>query len=202
MTNLTGAILSGGHNRRMNGAIKALLPFGEGTILNRIAAEMGRVCTDRFVVAANEEQVLELEISGERIVRDLSPGKGPLAGLQAAFTYSKTEWVWISAGDMPFASASAASFMLRRLINSSVQAVIPDIGGRLHPLQAVYQVSCLRKVAYNLSEGRYRMMDWLQEIHTATVTEAEWLDAGINLRFVENLNTPEEYRDALNDGRL
>ena len=47
---LTGAILAGGDNRRMNGEAKALLTFGAEKLIQRQIRQMREICSEMIVV--------------------------------------------------------------------------------------------------------------------------------------------------------
>lgn len=190
---MEGAILAGGASRRMNGQAKGLLPIGGEPIVRRIAAEMRRVCGRVRLAAGSERQAAAYRAIGLPPLFDAEACIGPLAGLHAALTASEAPLVWVSACDMPFASARAAVYLAQRLARSGADAAVPRVGGRAHPLQAVYRVDCARQAEENLMAGDRRLLGLLERLDVVLVEEEELSRAGIDLRFAVNVNTPEDY---------
>jgi molybdopterin-guanine dinucleotide biosynthesis protein A len=131
------------------------------------------------------------------IVTDLYRGKGPLAGIHAALTNARSECSWVVGCDMPFLSADAAGHMLNKLQHMKLDAVVPRLDGRLHPLHGVYRSACAKQIAELLEAGTYRVTELFGKIRWESVHDEEFAGQGIDLRFAVNTNTPEEWADAL-----
>src|SRR5271165_5087016 len=91
-----GFILTGGQSSRM-GTDKALLPFGDGFLIDHIAAKVtaaaGSVC-----LVGGHERYLRL---GYPAIADLWHDIGPLGGIVTVLQTSSAEWNLIVACDMP-----------------------------------------------------------------------------------------------------
>lgn len=193
---LTGVILAGGQNRRMNGRSKALLTLGGRTFLDIQLQELGRVC-DELLLIAPDRSLYERELApyGDRIkvLPDLHPGQGPVAGLETALTASSFDELWLVGCDMPCVSAEAA-FALRELRRAAAaDAAVARIGGRLHPLHGIYHRSALPIVQATLAEGQSRFMLVLERIRLSLAEEAYFADRGIAADFIRNVNDPQDY---------
>ncbi|UUZ83494.1 NTP transferase domain-containing protein [Paenibacillus sp. P26] len=128
---LTGVILAGGQNRRMNGRSKAPLTIGGQTFLSRQLSEMSRVCSELLLIAPDRTPFeRELEPYGERvrIEADLHPGLGPLAGLETAMTMALGEVLWVVGCDMPFLSADAAVALEELRRQERTELAVPRLG--------------------------------------------------------------------------
>lgn len=199
---ITGVVLAGGQNRRMGGKLKALLSYEGRLFIERQLEELGKLCSEIMIVA-NDHKAFETWITHEqsscegivpvRAVRDLLPGSGPLAGLQAAMAAARTGTLWVVACDMPFASAEAAEAMSQLLHGGSMDAVVPVIGGKVHPLHALYRRRCRHVVDELLKAEQYRMMELLRRLKYAAADDRFFLERRIMTKFAVNVNDPERY---------
>jgi len=191
---LGGIILSGGRSRRMNGEVKALLPLNGVPTIKRIAIEMNQLCSSVAVSVANSEQAELYNNLGFSVVIDDNPDCGPLSALHSALKKVVKPFVWVSACDMPLASYIAADWMVNKLEASGAIAVIPEIGGRLHPLQAVYRRDCIKITKVLTESGECRMFKLLDKLDHLVMTEDDCIEAGVDVNFVYNVNTPDQYK--------
>lgn len=177
-------ILAGGDSRRM-GRSKATLPVRGRTLVefvaDRLAAEFAEL-----VVSANDPALVPPALAQRaRIVRDLHPAKGPLAGIEAGLMAAGHGIVLAVACDMPNVTPALA----RRLVRSCEDrdAAVPVVGGRPEPVCAAYATSAGHAVRAALDSGRRRAGEVLDRLDVAWVVD-------VNPDEVQSLNTPEEYR--------
>lgn len=200
---LTGVILAGGQSRRMGGKPKALLPFYDECLIERQIRIMKRVCTELIVVTNNLQMPAiqpMLEDSMVRLMTDDTPYQGPLGGMYTGFSGSANEDIWLVGCDMPFVSASAATLMQQRKREWNCEAVIPEVGGKLHPLHGIYDRQCVRIISKMLTAGERRVQELFNRIDYRKIDETFIMEQGLDHRFVANMNTPEEYQQALANG--
>ncbi|MGF9710498.1 molybdenum cofactor guanylyltransferase [Paenibacillus naphthalenovorans] len=202
-TERSGIILAGGLNRRMGGDSKALLKYEGRTFLARQLTELGRVCSELILVTQEPERYedeLKPFAGAVRVIPDLQPGKGPLAGLQAAMTAVRNDELWVVGCDMPLVNARAAEAMsgLRKDTDSDV--VIARLHERLHPLHGLYHRRCLQIVERLLAEEDYRMMRLLRELRVQEADASFFAELGIPTDFTGNINNPDEYNKLLSLG--
>lgn len=173
-----GYVLAGGASRRM-GRDKALLPFGHITLLESVASTVGEAAGQVTIVGSPEKY----SALGLRVIPDLRPGCGPLAGIEAALADSGVPWIVIAACDMPFVSAE----FFRRLLDArepGVAAVIPFTpDGRSHPLAAVYHKTAQKEIAAALDSGVRKVVDALRVLKVKH----------FSVESLPNANTPEEW---------
>ncbi|MFX3634696.1 MAG: molybdenum cofactor guanylyltransferase [Candidatus Pristimantibacillus sp.] len=195
---MDGVILAGGKGIRMNRKMKALLPIGRDLIINRITARMAVICNHLIVVVGSLQQLEVLSGLGIQTVLDPIPDQGPLAAFKTALDNLADDGVvWITASDMPFISVEAAQYMSLIMERSGSIAVVPEIDGRLHPLHAIYRKECRGQAANCLAEGQRGMKDMLNQLDFIRITKHQFAMEGIDPRFTVNVNTPEEYCEAL-----
>src|SRR5438046_2103958 len=104
----TAAILAGGGGRRLGGVDKALIEIGGRPIIERQLAVLRPLFDEVLVVAGDPARYARF---GARPVRDLSPGLGPLAGLEAALAAASSDAVVVVACDLPFLDAALVSLV-------------------------------------------------------------------------------------------
>lgn len=136
-----GAVLTGGHARRM-GRDKALLPVEGVPMAARVArAMLGAGATEVFFVGGDVETLSTL---GLRIIDDQVPHEGPLAGIIAALRAASEEIVVVTACDMPWISANHVVGLVDGIGNFDV--VMSAADGQLQPLHAAWARSTLEKI--------------------------------------------------------
>jgi molybdopterin-guanine dinucleotide biosynthesis protein A len=194
---LTGVILAGGKNSRMGGFNKALLSFFNESLIQRQIRRMHPICSE-LIVVTNDPDAFQI-IAGDtiRIITDEITGKGPLSGMHAAFSFSSNSDLWVVGCDMPFISASAAKYLWEYKNANSLDAVIPTIEHRDQPLHGVYSKSSLSIITNLLNHGEYRLNQLLSAIRYKSVQESTFLELGVDLKFIMNVNTPQQYEEAL-----
>jgi molybdopterin-guanine dinucleotide biosynthesis protein A len=74
---------------------------------------------------------------------------------------------------------------------------VVDIDGFPHPLSAVYRRTLLPHVEALLASDRLRPAFLFEAVRTRRVTPAEVAPVDPELLSLRNLNTPEDYREAL-----
>lgn len=192
---VTGIVLAGGASRRM-GRNKALLPMGEASMIERAVQAIGKV-SSRVIISTNDPK--SYHFLGVECVLDIHAGKGPMAGLYAALGASNTPWNVVAACDMPFIHEQFLQGLLNLAITKdTVEAVIPVVQGRMHPLLAVYRREVMTSLERKLQAEQYRMVEWVEELKAVYVNE-EQLEhmTGVDPRMVLfNMNTPDDYEAA------
>lgn len=187
-------ILAGGKSSRM-GRDKALIEiFGE-----LLVARVARVISPLFeslIVVANGD--LGAVLPDAAIVKDIFPGKGPLGGIHAGLTASRSEENFVVACDMPFVSPAVIQRI--RALRDKADVCLPETERGLEPLCAVYSKSCLPQIERALRSNRRRVTAFFSEVDVRIVKreELEGLD-GVDLAFL-NVNTREDLEAALQMG--
>ena len=191
-----GALVTcGGRSRRM-GTSKAWLRFGEEYLLQRVVRVLAGTLEPVFVVSARGQQLPRLPRNVE-IIEDRVSDRGPLealaAGLEAISPYADAAFV--CGCDTPFLRPE----FVRRLVRLAVEADVaaPHAGGRLHPLAAVYRVSVLPLIHEMLDAGTLRLTTLTERCNCRSVPGSALRDVDPELDSLRNINTPEEYRNAL-----
>ena len=193
--NAGGVILCGGKSTRM-GTSKALLPFGPETMLQRVVRLLGIVVSPIVAVAAPGQSLPELP-ADVIVTRDEREGRGPLEGLRAGLKAlpATVEIAYVTSCDVPLLVPGFVRQMISLLSDHDI--AVMEIDGFPHPLSAVYRRSTLPHVEALLAHDRLRPVFLFDAVRTRRVQPAEVVAADPELRTLRNLNTREEYLEAL-----
>jgi molybdopterin-guanine dinucleotide biosynthesis protein A len=193
--NAGGIILCGGKSTRM-GTSKALLPFGPETMLQRVVRLLGTVVSPIVAVAAPGQSLPELP-AGVIVTRDEREGRGPLEGLRAGLKAlpATVGIAYVTSCDVPLLVPGFVRQMISLLTDHDI--AVMEIDGFSHPLSAVYRRSTLPHVEALLAHDRLRPVFLFDAVRTRRVQPAEMLAADPELRTLRNLNTREDYLEAL-----
>ncbi len=198
---LGAVVLCGGASARM-GRPKALLPFGDERLVERVTRITAGVCRPVVVVSA-PGQVLEAAGRGVIHAHDRAPGLGPLEGLRAGLAALPEDV------EIAFACAVDAPFVLPALITrlgkllGRHDAAMPFVGVRPHPLCAVYRrATCLPAIERLLATGVRAAWRLAEHLDVVRVTRDQVAEVDPELQSFVNMNTPEDYASALETYRV
>jgi len=167
-------LLAGGRSSRM-GTDKALLPWGDGTLLTHMRAMLLTAGASEVIVSGDRP-----DIDG---VPDATPDTGPMGALaQLAPRLHDGAWIVVPV-DMPLLSAE----LLRALL--AVDATCACVEGHALPMR-LRMDDRLRAVMEDIGQrsGRERSLRALQHgVETQRLPAAHWLQA------LRNCNTPEDW---------
>lgn len=190
---LSIVIQAGGESRRM-GRDKALMPFLGRPLIQRVLERLTPIA-DEVIVTTNHPE--DYRFLGLPLFPDLLPGRGALGGLYTALSSATCEAVAVVACDMPFASAALIETASRLLIGEETDVVIPDSGGGLEPMHAVYRrKTCIPAIRAAIEADQWKLISWFPQVKVRILLpdETRGLDPS-GLAFW-NLNTPEEFAEA------
>jgi molybdopterin-guanine dinucleotide biosynthesis protein A len=188
----TIAILSGGRAARFGGRDKSALVVGGRSIRDRQLLEFSPLSDDVLLVgAAPNGEDRRATPGGVRHVADRIAGRGPLAGLDAAFDAAIHDAVAVVACDMPFVTAAFVRFLLS--LAGEADVVVPRTERGYHPLCAVYTRACQAPVNRRLTEGRLTMTGLFEDVRVHVVAETDMSAFGDCARLLANVNTPADY---------
>jgi molybdopterin-guanine dinucleotide biosynthesis protein A len=188
-------VLIGGRSSRM-GQAKAALDFGGVPLLTRTVIELKRRFDEVVIVAAPKSAGQPpIEISGLKIVHDETAFAGPLDALRRGLNALEHEVGFACSCDLPLLNSDVAAELVAMLYD--FDAVIPEVGGRLQPLHAVYRKRCANAIALLAAGGETRLVASARAIDARRVGEGELREIDPELSSFLNVNTPEDYQNAL-----
>ncbi len=212
---MTVLVLAGGRSRRMK-ADKAGLDVGGRTLLEHVLAQVEPLFDEVLIGLSPGQRVDLRERKGSmtrsserrdrtrarviegvesgsapdlRIVRDVTSGLGPMAGILAGLTAARNDACMVIACDIPDIDAP----FLRRLARAAAKAEIAvpvTAAGQFEPLFAVYTKGVIPEIEGLLVSGERSLLPLFPRCRTVRVPlgDAPWL---------RNLNTRAEYEDFL-----
>jgi molybdopterin-guanine dinucleotide biosynthesis protein A len=177
------------------GRNKALLPFGESTLLEAVVARLREACGDDLVLVTNTPE--DYRHLGIPMVSDALPSGQSLVGIYTGIARAGGP-AFVCGCDMPFLSPALIRYMVGLV--PDVDIVIPRHGGEFEPLHAIYTPACLEPIRRCI-ERQGRSADIVHEVRSRVVEAPEIRRFDPGLRSFLNVNTPEEYACALKEGR-
>ncbi len=189
---IAGAILAGGKASRYAERPKGLLrlPSGE-TIIERLLEELKKAGVGPCVICANDEG--PYAEYGVRVIPDQTPGRGPLAGIQAALYHFKdvADAVLFLPCDTPNITAEEITQLCEQFQHRSDPVVVAETKAvRWHPLCGVVDIGMLDDVTRAVQKAYLGVTRLWRELG-ATSTRFEDAD-----RFA-NVNSPSDLATAL-----
>lgn len=174
------------------GRPKAMLPFGGEPLIVQVIRRLEALFPDIVVVAAPEQELPELPAT---LVRDDVAYQGPVGGICYGLGACNSTAGFVTSCDVPFLSLPLVSHLVSRLPGHDV--VVPHWEGRLQPLHAVYRRSVLPLLEQQLERGELRPVFLYDKVRTLRVEEDEIRTLDPHGSSFFNMNTPEDYADAL-----
>ena len=134
---LTGIILAGGKSSRM-GHDKALLQFGDQTLLEHLTSLLRSIFEETLIVVDQKDKLKGLALGEAKVYEDLVRERGPLGGIYTGLCYSKNKASCVLTCDMPFID----EIFLRQLVDfweGDCDALsFKNLQGKLEPFPGIY----------------------------------------------------------------
>ncbi len=174
---------------------KAELDFGGVPLLDRIITELKPSFAAIVVVASPDGLPPGVDLPGVTIVRDAHEYQGPLPALARGLAATRCDAAFACSCDLPLLDALVARALCAML--GDYDAVVPEIGGLIQPLHAVYRNRCAAAIDTMIARGEKRLVTIVESIKARRVGEEELRRVDPGLRSFLNVNTPEDYERAL-----
>jgi molybdenum cofactor guanylyltransferase len=174
------------------GTPKALLLFDHEPLIVHIVATLRRLCSEVVVVAAPGQDLPSMPVT---LVRDEVAYQGPVGGIFYGLSAAGGEVSFVTSCDSAFLNSDLIAHLLSQISEHDV--VVPHWQGRFQPLHAVYRRGLLPLLEGQLARGELRPVYLFDKVRTRRVDEDEIrrFDPAGSSFF--NMNTPEEYAEAL-----
>ena len=181
----TAIVLAGGKARRLGGDLvgadgKAGLLLDGRTFLDAITAMLSG-CVGRIIVVAAPGHPLPRVDAAIEIVRDSTPGAGPLAGLRDGLIHAsavgrRVEAVVVVSCDVPLLQPAVVRLLLDRLAATGGQWVVPVVHGHPQVLVSALRPALLATIERHLAAGRRDLRGLLEELRHADPAAVVLLD--------------------------
>ena len=164
-------VLAGGKGLRLGGE-KAFLEINGENLLQRVISRLDFLNSDTILVIAEEQKLPQLAYNQSlKIVTDIYPRKGPLAGIYSGLLNSYSEKTFVVACDMPFLDKELISYLLEVSIGFDI--TIPRFGNIVEPLHSVYSKNCLEAIVKLLVSNNLKVDNLLKMVKVRYVETQE-----------------------------
>ncbi|MDP9008642.1 MAG: NTP transferase domain-containing protein [Pseudomonadota bacterium] len=189
---LYGLVLAGGLSTRMH-RDKAALKYQGKTQLDRAFELAGRHVAKVFV-SVRADQTLDPTRAQRPMILDSVAGEGPIVGIRSALAaHPQVAWL-VLACDLPFLSDAAIGYLVRERDSAGSAAFATAYksahDGLPEPLCAIWEPAAAQALADYQAGGGHCPRKFLIR-HGARLLEPQ------DARALDNVNTPEEYTQAL-----
>jgi molybdopterin-guanine dinucleotide biosynthesis protein A len=170
-------------------------------MLQRVVRLLATVVSPIVVVAAREQELPELP-SEVIVTRDERDARGPLEGLRAGLTglAESVDAAYVTSCDVPLLVPAFVERMIDLLGDHDI--AVMEIDGFPHPLSAVYRRDTLPHIEALLAQDRLRPVYLFDAVRTRRVHAVDMMSVDPQLRTLRNLNTREDYLEALAEAGL
>jgi len=173
------------------GRDKATLPFGDETLLERVARSVAPA-VDELVIAARPDQTVP---GAFEVVHDPPGHESPLAGLVAGLRATRADRVFVTACDAPLLGTALVERMFE--LAEGFEIAVPRVDEHYMVLTAVYARTVLPRAEALLEAARLRPFYLLEESDARIVHPDELRDVDPELDGLRDCDTPEAYAWAL-----
>lgn len=187
----TGIVLAGGKSSRM-GRNKALLDFGGTRIIEHTVDLFKSIFPEVIIVTNSPEEYASM---GIKTVTDIFPGKGSLGGIYTGLIHSSHDYSFIASCDMPFLRRELIEFLIS--LKEGYDVVVPRLKDGYEPLHAVYSKNCINQIEGMIDKGDLRIIGFYPEVRVREVSEDELAPFNPEPSSFININTPDEYQEAV-----
>jgi molybdopterin-guanine dinucleotide biosynthesis protein A len=186
--NVAAAILAGGKATRMGGQPKSFLPVEGERVIDRQLRVLRPLFSEILIVANDRARYEEF---GLPVVSDvIEGGFGPLVGILTALESAQAQRVVCVACDMPYLDKAPLAFIRDHSANADV--LVPWIKGREEPLFARYDKRVVPAIRAQVASGDYKVSRFFNSVNTGRVGDEILRILDPDLRFLANVNTPED----------
>ncbi len=189
----TGIVLAGGFSSRF-GTNKALAKIGSDKLIEHVVARIEPLFEEVIIVTNDPLDYVEL---GKTIVTDIVPHQGPLGGIYTGLFFSRHEYAFVVACDMPFVNSDFVQFLVDNAHGNDV--VVPSFDNKFEPLHAIYGRRCLRHMKSLLERDRRQVMEIFRRVKTLKIGEEEIRKFDPEMKCFFNINTVDDWERALKE---
>jgi molybdopterin-guanine dinucleotide biosynthesis protein A len=184
-----GLILAGGASSRMQRDKAALLYRGVSQLER--AHELAGRHVDEVYVSVRAGQAQDPARARHQLIVDAIEGEGPIVGIRSAFAaHPESAWL-VMACDLPFLSDAALEQLMRERDPAALATAFRSAhDGLPEPLCAIWEPAAAPELARHQAQGGRCPRKFL-------IRQGAHLLEPLDPRALDNINTPEEYADAL-----
>ncbi len=173
------------------GRNKALLEVEGVRLVDRVAGLLRGLFSEVLLIANDPHPYLHLDLP---VIPDALPHSGSLGGIYTALQAAEAPHAFCVACDMPFLRADVITTLAA--LTAEADVIIPESGGELHTLHAIYAKTCLPVMRRAVESRRLKIVGFFPEVRVKIVPEDVLRRLDPDLQCFINVNTPEEFAAA------
>ena len=136
------------------------------------------------------------------MVADRWPGEGPLGGIITALRATESDkngaaWNLIVSCDMPFLTREWLEYVCTSALASDAEMVVPRSEHGLEPLCACWRTSAADSLQRTFEDGVRKVTEAMKRLRMEILDETHWKRFDSAGRLFWNMNTPQDYQEAL-----
>lgn len=190
----TAVILAGGKGTRM-GFDKLHIDIKGKRLVERNINQLLKVFSHIVVITNGGFDIKDRRVS---VVKDRIKGLGPIAGIYSGLIESKTEYIYVTACDMPYINIDFIGYMIEQInINQDTMGIITDNHKGLEPFNAFYNKACIPLIEEYILRGGRSMYRLIKENNFTYIEQDVAKVYSGNLSMFMNLNTRKELKNYL-----
>ena len=177
----------------MKGRDKGLITLDDEALVASAIGLLKPLAVNQQVLINCNRELEKYQALSQRICQDSYPDyPGPLAGLHALLTASKSDILFVVPCDTPFINAQLIATLGQRAIHQRLKGeplrpIALQCDEFKHPLHCCLPRASLPSITQHVEQGRHKLIRWFEE------NDADWIIAP-DSNVLININTPEELR--------
>jgi molybdenum cofactor guanylyltransferase len=183
---ISAVLLAGGKSRRM-GQDKATIVFRNVPLWRTQLDLLRKLQPQELLVSAQIDP--PWRPGDVQFVADQEPSRGPLSGIAAALSQTKTEHLLALATDMPFMTENYLRGLCQRTQPNG--GVVPVIENRFEPLAAIYSRNACNDMMAALSGNDFSLQALIEKLVATGKLESIQVSEE-EMAFFRNLNEPAD----------
>jgi molybdopterin-guanine dinucleotide biosynthesis protein A len=180
-------VVAGGQSRRM-GRDKALLAWGNGTLLDHAVARLRAVTDDVRILCG---PIARYESQGVPVITDVATGHGAVGGVLSGLLTLDRPFGLFLAVDLPTVPVALLEALVAAA--SGFDAMVPVSPRGPEPLCAVYSGACLEPIRRRLETGEAKMTSFWPDVRVREWGPDQIARFGEPADLFANLNEPADY---------
>ncbi|MBS1263528.1 MAG: Molybdenum cofactor guanylyltransferase [Methanonatronarchaeales archaeon] len=132
----SGVVLAGGASTRFSDGDKSLAALAGRPLVQHVVDSLGAAVDELVVVGRSEDQAERLNFLDADIAVDEVKGFGPVAGIQAGFSWASGDVCFLAACDTPLIRSRLVELLFE--MAEGFRGAVPS-NSHLEPLTAVYR---------------------------------------------------------------
>lgn len=127
-----------------------------------------------------------------KVFQDIIPDLGPIGAIYSALKYASSEYVFITACDMPVVNINFINYMEELIKVEHVEGVVSYKSNYIEPLYAFYSKSMIERIEKQINLQNYKLLQVIKSSKMHYIEESEVRKYCSNLDIFTNLNYKED----------